>query len=180
MRTLVSLLLLSTLLAGCETPRVAPAYGQAADASAALRSLQVTGVGIGRFEGPSTLGNCRGLKPLALPDGMSPTQYVQSAFETELKAAGAWAGSDPRVKLTGNIETLAFSSTKLITMGEWTIALSLRSSNGHALRIQESLDFDSGFEAKEACQNTANAFAQLVQNLVGKSIRDPAFAELLK
>lgn len=180
MRALVPIVLMSSLLAACETPLVAPRYTAAADASTTLRSMGASGVEVRSFEGPSTLGNCRGLKPLALPDGISPTQYIQRAFEAEFKAVGALAEGHSRVTLSGRVEAMSFSSTKAITMGEWSVALLLHSTNGQTMRVQESMEFDSAFEAGEACQNTANAFAQVVQNLVRKSVQDPTFAGLLR
>lgn len=65
-------------------------------------------------------------------------------------------------------------------MGRWTIDLTLRSSNGKALRRSQSYEFDSGFHYVEACRNSADAFPKAVQRLIAELLADPAFAPLLQ
>jgi len=95
-------------------------------------------------------------------------------------AAGAFAPSAPRVTLGGKVSKLEFSSTKGLTSGYWQIDLALDSSNGKKLDVSEYYEFNSGFVANEACRNTAEAYSRAVQNLVGKAVHSPSFAELLK
>jgi hypothetical protein len=143
--------------------------------------LGASGVGVGTFAGPTDFNaNCRALGALQVADGLSHTQYIQKAFEDEFKVAGAFAPSSPRVTLTGKVERLEFSSTRALTGGSWTIDLSLASSNGKSLRVNEYYEFSSGFAAPEACRNTADAFSRAIQNLVGKTVRNPEFASLIK
>ena len=48
------------------------------------------------------------------------------------------------------------------------------------MKTVEYYEFNSGFAAYEACRNTAEAFSRAAQNLVGKVVSDPQFAELIK
>lgn len=75
---------------------------------------------------------------------------------------------------------LEFSSSKGITGGYWQIDLTLDSSNGRKLDVREYYEFNSGFVANDACRNTAEAYSRAVQNLVGKAVKSPSFAELVK
>ena len=105
---------------------------------------------------------------------------VQKAFEDELKVAGAFAQASPRVTLTGHIPRLEFSSSRALTGGSWTIDLVLTSSNGNRMTVAEYYEFQSGFIATEACRQTAEAYSRALQNLIGKTVRSPEFANLVR
>lgn len=167
------------LLTACETPTT-QRYAISADNNQAIKALNVSGVGLGTFSPPADFSaNCRALGPLQVADGLSHTQYVRKAFEDELKIAGAFANGAARVTLAGTINKLEFSSSRGLTGGSWTIDLTLSSSNGKSLTVNEYYEFNSGFVANEACRNTADAFSRAVQNLVGKTVRNPGFAALI-
>lgn len=167
-------------LSACETPTT-QRYAISADNNQAIKALGVSGVSVGTFGGPAEFNtHCRAVGALQVADNLTHTQYIQKAFEDELKIAGAYATGAPRVTLTGTVERLEFSSTRALTGGSWTIDLGLKSSNGRALRINEYYEFSSGFLATEACRNAAEAFSRAVQNLIGKTFRNPEFASLIK
>ena len=167
-------------LAGCETPTT-QRYAISADTNQAIKALGATGIGIGTFTAPANFSaNCRALGAMHVADGLTHTQYIQKAFEDELKIAGAYAAKDSKVVLTGKVEKLEFSSTRALTGGSWSIDLALSSSNGKNLKIAEYYEFNSGFAAQEACRNTAEAYSRAVQNLVGKTVKDPSFVDLLR
>ena len=170
----------AVLLSGCETP-VTARYSILADNNAAIKALGVNGIGVGQFTGPSTFdANCRALGPLHVADNLSHTQYIQKAFEDELKVAGAFAGASPRVMLKGQVSRMEFSSSRGLTGGSWTIDLDLASSNGKEMKVAEYYEFPSGFIATEACRQTAEAFTRAVQNLVGKTVRSSEFVGLIE
>lgn len=169
----------AALLAACETPTT-QRYSGLADNNIAIKNLSTTGVGVGAFQAPAEFGNtCRALGPLRVADNQTHTQYIQHAFEEELKNGGAYSGT-PRVSLNGKINKLEFSSSKGLTGGFWTIDMSLMSTNGKSMNVNEYYEFDSGFSAPEACRQTAEAFTRAVQNLIGKTVRDPQFAQLVQ
>jgi len=180
MRIVVALLSVVTLLTACETPTT-QRYAISADNIQSIKAIGATGIGVGAFTAPSDFSsNCRALGPMRVADGLTHTQYIQKAFEDELKIAGAYAAAPSRVTLTGKIEKIEFSSTRAITGGSWTIDLLLTSSNGKNLKVSEYYEFDSGFAAFEACRNTAEAFSRAVQNLVGKTVKHQAFPSLVQ
>lgn len=167
------------LLSACETPTTQRYHGTA-DNNLAIKALNKSGVGVGSFQPPAQFDQtCRAIGPLKVSDNLSHTQYIQKAFEEELKLGGAFA-STPRVSLNGKVNKLEFSSSKGLTGGFWTIDMTLASTNGKSMNVNEYYEFDSGFSAPEACRQTAEAFSRAVQNLVGKTVRDPQFAPLLQ
>ncbi len=168
------------LLAGCET-MVAPRYSVTGDNNLAVKALGVTGVGVGDFAAPASFDpNCRLLGPLQIADGITHTQYIRKAFEEEFKIGGVYAAGPPAIMLTGTVTQMEFSSVRGVTGGVWTIALTLTSSNGRTMTATENYEFASGFAAPTACKQTAEAFAPAVQNLVGKFVRSPEFASLVR
>lgn len=170
----------SLLLTACETPTT-QRYSISASNNQSIKQLETSGIGIANFASPPSFDpSCRAVGALHVADGLTHTQYIQRAFEDELKTAGAFTASKPRVTLSGKLNKLEFSSTRNVTGGSWTIDLSLRSSNGRSMKTVEYYEFNSGFAAYEACRNTAEAFSRAVQNLVGKVVSDPQFAELIK
>jgi hypothetical protein len=176
------LLLIATvalILAACETPTT-QRYSISPNNDQVIRALNTTGVGVGPFAGASTFDlNCRAVGTLQVADGLTHVAYIQQAFEDELKVAGAFASASPRITLTGTVNRLAFSSTKGLTGGSWTIDLALTSSNGNMLKVSEYYEFKSGFGGLEACRNTAEAFLRAVQDLVGKAVGSPEFHDLI-
>jgi hypothetical protein len=180
MKTTWAVLAVAVVLVGCETPTT-QRYAISADNNQAIRATGASGVGIQTFKGPVNFNsNCRALGPLQVADGLSHTQYIQKAFEDELKIAGAFAATSPRVSMGGQVTRLEFSSSRGLTGGSWDIDLVLDSSNGKRLEVSEHYEFNSGFAANEACRNTAEAYSRAVQNLVGKAVRANGFADLIR
>ena len=170
----------AAMLAGCETPTT-QRYAISADNNLSIKALGATGVGISAFKAPANFSsNCRALGPMRVADGLTHAQYIQKAFEDEFKIAGVYAASGSRVTIGGDIEKIEFSSARALTGGSWTIDISLISSNGSRLKVSEYYEFESGFAANEACRNTAEAFSRAVQNLIGKAVKNPGFAPLVK
>lgn len=166
-------------LSACETPTTSR-YSISAATNVALKKIAVTGIGVGNFTEPATSDlTCRLLGPVHAPDGMTQTQYIKKALEDELKVAGVFTDSQPRVTLSGKVEQLSFSSSKGLTGGVWDIQLTLTSSNGKSLTTTEHYEFESGFSASEACRQTAQAFMPAVQDLIQKAVVSPEFYALV-
>jgi len=175
------LLSLVVFVCGC-VAIVTQRYSISAENIRAIKSLGVTEIGVGTFLDPPTFdARCRLDAKIELADAVTPAQYIQRAFEDELKMAGAYAQASPRVTLTGNISRLEVSSsTKYVDRGSWKIDLNLISSNGHRMSVAEYYEFPSGQSARLACRQTADAFSRVVQNLIGKTVHSPEFALLVK
>lgn len=156
------------------TPVMSPTDNQA------TKSLGVTGVGIRTFSPPEFFNaNCAPLGDLQAPGGLSHTQYIQRAFEDQLRIEGAYAQGEPRVTIGGRVNRLDFSSLS----GYWQIDLTLDSSNGRKLDVSEHYEFQGGFVPLvgiQACLNTADAFVRAVLTLVGRAVHSSGFAELLR
>ena len=170
----------SALVSACETPTT-QRYAISPDNNLAIRALNAKAVGVRPFVGPENFdSNCRALGPMQVADNLSHTQYIQKAFEDELKIAGVYASDNPHASIGGKLNKIEFSSSKGISSGYWLIDITLDSSNGKKINISEYYEFNSGFVATEACRNTAEAYSRAVQNLVGKAVRSLGFNDLLK
>lgn len=169
----------SMVLAGCLTS-ADPRHAISADPVRTPAAFKGQPVAVGNFSAakPSqTEIACRGVHPITTP-GREPFElFIRKALIDELTIAGAYAPNAP-VVLTGRLDDIDFSSG--LTDAAWKLALSIRSSNGKALSVSENYPFTSNYFGEIACnQKTAGALRPAVQNLVGKLVRDPAFADLL-
>lgn len=164
------------VLSGCST-YAASRYSSNADNVVALRALSGKMVNIGPFSA-TRLGEreimCRGVGPIKTPDGEPFSEFVRKALADELKMAGSFAVSAP-VTLTGNLDAIDFSSAD----GNWSLALTVKSTNGRSMSATESYSFTTSFIGETACNQTAHALMPAVQNLVGNIVRSPQFALLL-
>ena len=170
------------LLAGC-TAGTVQTYGVSADTNHALRSLSVKqGIGVSDFSlsGPIDL-TCRAVGPIALPPNTTFPGYIRKAFEDELKLAGMFGAASPKVTLRGNIHKVDMSSSaKGLFTGYWSIGLTVSSSNGKEVSVNDYYEFESAFNGVTACSNTANALMPAVQSLINKGVKDPNFIALLQ
>lgn len=167
------------MLSACSVPTT-QRYAISADNNSIIKSFKSNNIGFSTFTQPAGFSStCRAVGPILVADGLTHSQYIQKAFEDEFKFAEAYTAIKPRIVINGDIKKMEFSSTKSLLQGYWFIAVNLRSSNGKELMVEENYDFESGFGGLEACGNTAKAFSNAVQNLVGKAVGNPRFPELL-
>ena len=168
------------VLSGCST-FTPPRYSIDADNTVILRKIEVGNINVGDISDPATFSNgCRGAGPIAPPDGLTFGQYVQEALADELKIADLYDAESPRIILSGQINSLSFSSSKGLTNGVWDIALTLNSSNGKTMSVSEHHEFKSGWIADTACKQTAEAFMATVQNLIASVVSSSKFKELIE
>jgi hypothetical protein len=134
-----------------------------------LRHVTDKGIQVGRFtfakDGPE-LPVLPGAS-VETPDGRPFSAYIRDALASELKTAGVY--SDPAaVTLTGVIEAIRFSRAS--SQGEWQIVLTVYSSNGISVQIDERRDFG---------EKPWDGFMPTVQELIAKLVHDPKFKELV-
>jgi hypothetical protein len=178
MKKIVSLVSVLSLSA-CST-YMPQRYSISADTNVALKSIGVGHIYVGTFKGPANFDNsCRAAGPISPPDNMSFETYIQKALADELKVAGAFDDKTPKVTLTGDVEQLAFSSSRGLTGGSWDIGLRVNSSNGKSTYVSEHYEFNSGFVADTACKQTAEAYLPAVQDLISKLVKAPEFKTLV-
>lgn len=189
MRQLIALLLAVLVVPACSTFTIPP-YGLSAENVTALRKVSQK-VNVGRFTATPpgrTEISCRSRGPVRTPDGRPFEDYIQRALVDELKIAEAFSASAP-LTLTGSLDKIDFSSMR----GDWTMDLTLMSSNGRSLAVSSKYDFKTGPAAmlapwgggqaaadERACAETAQAFARAVQVLIGKVVHHDEFTALLK
>ena len=176
--SVVAALLLSGLT-GCSY--TAAKYAVSVDNVMALRSFKGQTVSVGPFTaadpGRTSIG-CRGGSPVEVP-GREPFEaYFRKALLDELTLAELYAPDAP-VTLTGHMESIDFTSGIMIT-GAWTIAMSLRSSNGKMLSVQHVHEFLTAYIGDVACGRVAAALAPATQELITKFVRHPLFPVLLQ
>jgi hypothetical protein len=95
----------------------------------------------------------------------------------DLDIAEVYSAAAP-VTLTGRLDAIDFSSG--LTDAAWDIALTISSSNGKSLSVDNHYFFAGNFVGEVACNQTAQALMPAVQDLIGKMITHPDFAALLR
>jgi hypothetical protein len=180
------LLLLAVLAASACSAYTVPRYGLSAENVTGLKKLG-SKVNLGAFTATTpgqTEIRCRAVGPVRTPDSRPFEDYIRRALLDELRIADVYSEGAP-VTLTGNLDKIDFNSMS----GDWTMDLTVRSSNGRALTVSSKYEFSPGpmFQpgpaqaaAARACAETAQAFAPAVQVLIGKLVYHPELAQLLK
>jgi hypothetical protein len=177
MRSKVAVIVAATLLSGCSTYAIRRYEFRPGDVSA-LRSLNGKVLNVGAFTA-TTPGQkeirCRGA--ITTPDGESFADYVRKALLDDLRMANAYSPTAP-VTLTGNLDSIAFSSAK----SNWDLALTIKSSNGRSMSVHESFassSFRSFVFGAAACRMIAMDLMPAVQNLIGKVVQSSDFGGLV-
>ena len=178
MRRVLALCVVVLVSVGCST--MTPArYAVSVDNNLALKKYEGSRVKLVSMVSPASFDpNCRLMGPIQGSDGMTVPQFVQKAFNDELKFANLYA--EDGVTLDGNLTKIAFSSTSGLTNGWWELDLTLKSSKGKSMDVASLYEFKSGFDAITACNQTAQALGPAVQDLIKKTVTDPQFSALLR
>lgn len=171
-------LLTAITLQACATP-ITPRYSANTENVLALRRLNATGIYVGEIAEPAKDDvKCRGIGRTRLQDGETHAQFIRHALSDELKLAGSYAEAPGRVTLTGDL--LKIDSSSGLGDGKWSMTLALRSSNGTTITTSSLYTFYGGFNGVSACNNVAQSFVPAVQNLIGKAVASPEFADLIR
>ena len=165
------------MLSGCISMTPAT-YMVSPDITQSLRAYEGSKARVVKIDGPANFDPmCRAAGNLRFENGMTVPQFVEKGFNDEFKFAGIYAADG--VSLRGRLTRIDFSSSASMVNGYWDLALSLESSNGKSLGMESRYDFESGFNALTACNNTSRALATAVQKLIRKIVADPRFGSLL-
>jgi hypothetical protein len=173
---LATALLLPVVLGACST-YAAQRYSVNADTVVALRQFAGHAVSVGAFTSTPPGENvitCRAVGPIKTPDGEPFSEFVRKALVAEMKIAGIYADNAATV-LTGSLDAIDFSTMS----GNWRLSLTLVSSNGHSLSQTENYSFSSSYVGETACNQTAQALMPAVQDLIARTVNDPAFRTLI-
>lgn len=168
------------LISACSTVTV-PMYGTSPETNFALREMKlIEPIAIGQvisLKEPDL--SCRAIGNIKFANNITPAAYIKKGLEDELKMAGAFTSGKEKIVLTGVVNKIEMSSSKGMFNGYWLIELNVKSSNGRQIVVNEYYEFESGFDAITACNNTSNAFMPAVQNLVGKVFKSTQFKALI-
>lgn len=166
------------LASGCST--MTPArYSVSVDNNQALKKFEGSKVRLASVSSPTNFDdNCRMMGPIQASDGMTIPQFVQKAFNDELKFASLY--SETGVILTGSLTRISFSSMSGLTDGWWDLGMELKSSNGRSIAFDNRYNFKSGFDGITACNQTAQALGAAVQDLIKKAVTNPDFGSLIR
>lgn len=166
-------------VSGCT--HVADRYSISVDNVTTLRSLKGQSVNIGPFSSAATIDpthvQCAGVQ-ISPPDGLSYTEYARQALLDELRMAELFS-ANAEVTLTGTLNLVDVSSPAFVTSGEWNLGLSLQSSNGKSLTVNEHYTYKTNF-IETACEVSARTLTPAMQNLIGKLIHSAEFPGLLE
>lgn len=163
------------ILSGCSTYSISR-YSISTDNVVALRGLNGKTLNVGSFTSTNPGQKeimCRGVGPIKTPDGEPFADFIRKALLDELKISNAYSPTST-VSIYGNLDAVDFSSAG----GNWSLTLTIKSSNGKSMTVSENYAFTSSFYGETACNQTAQAFMPAVQNLVGKIVRSPEFVTL--
>lgn len=176
MKKLILISLIS-LLAACSTMQP-PRYSISVDNIQVLKSIEGAKAEVASLSQEIPFSaNCRMMGPIEPADGMSLPDFIKKALNDEFKMADMYATD--AIKLTGTITKAEFSSISGMTNGYWDLGLELNSSNGESLTVSNTYSFKSGFDAITACNATADALSNAVQDLIYKLVTDPQFKSLV-
>ena len=165
-------------LSACSTMQP-PRYAVSVDNIQTLKHLTEINGEFASLNQPTKFSsNCRLMGPIEPADGLSIPQFITKAFNDELKMADKY--SKDTIKITGDITKIEFSSISGLTSGYWDIGLSLNSTNGTNLTVNNKYSFKSGFDAITACNATADALSPAVQDLIKATVSHPEFSKLMK
>lgn len=176
MKKLIVISLIS-LLTACSTMQP-PRYSISVDNIQVLKSIEGAKAEVSSLSQEFPFNaNCRLMGPIEPADGMTLSDFIKKALNDEFKMADMYATD--AIKLTGAITKAEFSSMSGMTNGYWDLGLELKSSNGESLAVNNRYSFKSGFDAITACNATADALSNAVQDLIHKLITDPQFKKLV-
>lgn len=169
----LSAVMLVGLLSGCAY-KVSP-YGTTSTNQAALRKLGLSPVAVKPFTGaenvPANDVMCRAAGPINA--SVSYVTYIQQSLEEELKVAGLYDPNSPII-LNGKVQQIDFSSG--MSDGKWIFTLETSNSEtGKVAKTSSTMQFSGSFVADKACQETAQAFSQGVQQLMLDTFNNPDF-----
>jgi len=180
-RILIPSVICLSIITGCSTTNSVPYKASTSNIITIQQALGKTGkkVSIGNIiaaKGINESPVCRLMGPVNVAPGKTLSQYIKDAFQEELFLADVYSPNAP-IKISGTITNLDFSS---VSPANWSISMSVKSSNLAAYSVSAKYPFNTSFDAYSACKNVANAFGPAVQTLIKKVVSHPQFTSLAR
>jgi hypothetical protein len=176
----IALALVGVTVSACET--MSPAtYSNFGDNSLQLRMYSSAKLVVAGLEDESKFNSgCRLVGPITASGNRTIPQFVQDSFNEELKFAGIYSNDQGSAKLKLTLVSASFSSTSNLTSGWWDFTVKLdNAANNRSLTASSKYEFQSGFNATVACQNTSQALTPAVQRLINSVVSNPGFRPLI-
>jgi len=118
---------------------------------------------------------CRLLGDVDVGNGLSIPEYIKSAFEEELFAAGR-LDYNSQAQIEMKVEHVKFST---VSPAYWEISLKVSSNNDSGYSITSKSQFSTSFNAYSACKNASAAFGPAVQSALKEVVSHPNFVRLM-
>lgn len=125
--------------------------------------------------GEGYASSCRGYNLIATPGKVGLVRYIQNAFISELELAGLYS-PDSSLILKGTVTQILVET---LEQGKWTIRMTMLSSNGRSISVNEQLPFKANIAGQYACQTASDMYPYAVRNLIRKLVTAPGFKLLL-
>jgi hypothetical protein len=156
-------------------------YSVSAENTEALKKLGVGNINVGLFTKSAEFDNsCRVVSgKVVQPDSTGFEGYIQRALVAELKQAGMFDDKTPKITLTGDVEKLLLSTSRMVYLSNWDIGVRLNSSNGNSVYITQHYEFNAGPKFVPDCQEIADHYMYAVQKTLYKLIDAPEFQSLV-
>jgi hypothetical protein len=175
MKNLLTFTAIVLLVSGCETMTSAR-YAVSMDINYELKQYKDITAYLAKLEPPDNYDPmCRLYGPIHGPDKMTIPEFIQDAFNDQLKFAEIYDERSEN-QLTGTLNKVAFSSNG----GWWDMEITLHSPNGRSVHVENRYNFETPFGTMAACNSATVALGSAAQDLIEKVVTDPGFGPLLK
>lgn len=172
---LAGLLLAAVMMTGCVSYNVA-GYQRSKTTTTAIEQTGIRPIAVQPFTAfDPGLANmtCRAAGRVNVSPDIAT--YIQNAFITELKAAGAYDPASP-VRLSGRVDDISFSSG--MSDGYWSMSLTLSNEARQSFTTKTRYVFEGSFMGEVACAQVRDYFALTVQRLLREVILNPRFKQI--
>lgn len=149
-----------------------PNYSLSGENTLLLKSFANSKARVTLGEGSQYSMTC-GAFTITPPKNMSPDEVIVKAFNYELSAAGLYDASAPPITLY----LVDMHNSGLINR-HWHTEIKLKSTKGTTLSVADDYEFVRS-AVESGCTATTEAFIPAIQSLIGKTISDPEFKNLL-
>lgn len=119
---------------------------------------------------------CRAAGNIYLPNKMTYSQYIHSAFRNSLSAMDKAAESAK----DGHSMSIVLTKVTFDSLsGEWYIDAQVTVDNGAPVSINTVNVYGTSYSAMSACKNTAEAFDEAVANFIKQVLNKPEISRNL-
>lgn len=178
MKKTFAILAATTLFAGCTIYKTVPHYTPDPLNVETVRATVEIPVNIGEFADASFRKEltCRSLAIVETPeDGWTYADAIRYALIDELTQAERYDPESP-VTITGLLNRIDFETEK----GSWIIRMTLTSSNGKTMTIEQKHEYNGIGAGEIACSQAASNYLPVFTAFMKQLLTSPEFAELAK